>query len=50
MSPDKRNPDESYEDYKLRLKNQNRLRDINAKGILMWDSLRQGTYRKPMEQ
>jgi len=45
----KRNEGESFEDYKSRRANQNRVDKFRAKGILGWDSRKKGTFNRLKE-
>ena len=47
MNPDKRKENETQEAYRARLRRQKTAEKSEAKGTLVWDSTRQGTYRKP---
>ncbi len=44
-----RKPDESREDYKKRLKEEQQALDLKLRGKLIWDSAEKGTYVKPKD-
>lgn len=47
MNPDKRKDNESYEQYRERLRKQKVAEKAHRKGVLVWDSMRRGTHQKP---
>lgn len=44
MANAKRNTNESFSDYRLRLKNEQEEAKIRAKGKVVWNSQKKGTY------
>ena len=40
---------ESFENYQLRRITARKYNKLEAKGVLVWDSMAKGTYRKPQE-
>lgn len=47
MNPNKRKSSETLEQYHKRLRAQKKVEKILAKGSLLWNSSRRGTYIKP---
>lgn len=45
-----RKPDESKEDYRKRLKEEQQALNTKLKGTLLWNSAEQGTYVKPKDE
>jgi len=46
IKSNKRQPDESYKDYRARIKRDNKLIKEYKRGIIFWDSYTKGTYIK----
>lgn len=46
MTPNTRKPDETFEDYKARLKTTAIIDKLYNKPKVFWDSIKYGTYRK----
>lgn len=44
MSSSKRNTNESFENYRARLNAESEFAKQRSKGVVLWDSKRQGTY------